>query len=236
MHSLAVIIPAKNEADNIGRVIEDVLRNAPPCQIIVVDDHSTDGTGQKARQHANVTVLSASISLGIGGAVQLGVLYGLEKGFDTFVRMDGDGQHNALYIKNLLSKTNDSTLVVGTRSPADFKASSSLVRKFGSWYFKLLFRVFARRTIDDPTSGFICFPREIAENFARYYPLDYPEIESTVLLLRAGYNVVCEEVRMNPRKQGNSSIGMVYSFIYMVAVSFAFFISFFKKNPYEARA
>jgi hypothetical protein len=150
--------------------------------------------------------------------------------------MDGDGQHNACYIKNLLSKVNDSVLVVGTRSTADFKASSNFARKSGSWYFKLLFRIFARRTIDDPTSGFICFPREIAENFARYYPLDYPEIESTVLLLRAGYNVVCEEVRMNPRKQGNSSIGLVYSFIYMVAVSFAFFISFFKKNPYEAQA
>ncbi|HUI90803.1 MAG TPA: glycosyltransferase family 2 protein [Chitinivibrionales bacterium] len=236
MSKIAVIIPAKNEAQNIGRVIEDVRSNAPQCDIIVVDDHSADNTVQTAEMFERVTVLSSSISLGIGGAVQLGVLYALKQGYDTLVRMDGDGQHNGFFIDKLLSKVKDNVLVVGTRCGADFKTSSDMARKIGGWYFRLLFRFFTRTNVLDPTSGFICFGKSIAEKFARYYPLDYPEIESTMLLIRAGYRIECEEVRMNPRKQGRSSISWFYSLVYMIAVSLAFFISFFKDNPYKGQS
>jgi glycosyltransferase involved in cell wall biosynthesis len=233
MLKTAVIIPAKNEAQNITRVIEDVLANAPQCTIIVVDDHSADDTVQTAEKFEKVTVLSTPVSLGIGGAVQLGIQYALEQGYDTFVRIDGDGQHSGSFIPKLLSKARDNNLVVGARSSSDFHTSSDVVRKIGWWYFKLLFRFFTHTSILDPTSGFICFGKAVANKFARYYPLDYPEIESTMLLVRAGYQIECEDVQMNPRKKGYSSISWFYSVIYMFAVSLAFFISFLKKNPYR---
>lgn len=232
MPRVAVIVPAKNEAQSIGLVIDDITRNAGQCDIIVVDDHSSDATAEKARQHEKVTVLVSPISLGIGGAVQLGIVYALDKGYDTFVRIDGDGQHNALFINGMLEKVDATTLVIGARNNTEFNASSDLVRKFGWVYFKLLFRVFTCSSIRDPTSGFVCFGKRIAEKFSRYYPLDFPEIESTALLLRAGHKVLCENVKMSPRTKGNSSIGSFYSIIYMISVSLAFFISFFKKNPY----
>jgi glycosyltransferase involved in cell wall biosynthesis len=233
MPKIAVIIPARNEADNIQRVIQDIIRNAPQCDIIVVDDHSTDETAQNACRHDRVTVLCSPIRLGIGGAVQLGVLHAMEKGYDIFVRMDGDGQHSALYVQHLLSKVQDTSLIIGGRSGHDFAVSSDLFREIGSRYFKFLFRVFTGKKISDPTSGFVCFGKSIAEKFARYFPLDFPEIESTVLLLRAGFDVKSEEVTMNPRKKGNSSITMFYSIVYMFSVSISFFIAFFKKNPYK---
>jgi glycosyltransferase involved in cell wall biosynthesis len=233
MFKIAVIIPAKNEAQNIGRVIEEIHAIAVQCDIIIIDDHSSDATRQIAETFEKVTVLSSAISLGIGGAVQLGVQYALAQGYDTFVRLDGDGQHSAFYIEKLLSKIKDNTLVVGMRCSADFNRSSDVVRKIGWWYFRLLFRFFTRTSIPDPTSGFICFGKAIAYQFAKYYPLDYPEIESTMLLIRAGYTIEYEIVKMNPRKEGTSSIGWFYSLVYMVAVSLAFFISFFKNNPYK---
>jgi glycosyltransferase involved in cell wall biosynthesis len=230
---IAVIIPAKNEEDNIGKVVEDVIRNVPHCEIVVIDDHSTDETGLRARAHKNVMVLTSPIALGIGGAVQLGIRFGLEAGFTTFVRIDGDGQHDASYIPKLLSKVSESTLVIGARNNIDFMGSSDFIRKIGWYYFKLLFRLFTGKKVCDPTSGFMCFGKTIAEKFAGYFPLDYPEIEGTMLLLRAGFDVKYEEVRMNPRKKGKSSISIFYSMVYMVAVSIAFFISFFKKNQYK---
>lgn len=227
-----VIVPAKNEVESIHLVIEDITRNASQCDIIVVDDHSSDSTAEKAKQFRNVTVLVSPISLGIGGAVQLGIVYALDKGYDTFVRIDGDGQHNALFINSMLEKVTATTLVIGARTNTEFKATSDLVRKFGWVYFRLLFRVFTCTSVCDPTSGFVCFGKKVAEKFAKYYPLDFPEIESTSLLIRAGFPIVCEQVQMNPRKRGNSSISSLYSIIYMITVSLAFFISFFKKNPY----
>ncbi len=232
MAKTAVIIPAKNEADNIAAVIEDVLRHAPQCRIIVIDDHSADRTGAIARSYRDVSVLTSPIILGIGGAVQLGIRHGLEIGFTSFVRMVGDGQHIASYITQLLSKVSETTMVIGARNSFDFRKSSDFVRKIGWHYFRLLFRLFFGKNIVDPTSGFVCFGKDLAYKFSKYYPLDFPEIECTALLLRAGYTVLCEEVRMNPRKQGNSSISVFYSIIYMLTVSLAFFISFFKKNPY----
>jgi glycosyltransferase involved in cell wall biosynthesis len=234
MPKIAVIVPAKNEAENICSVIEDIIRNSPQSDIIVVDDHSSDLTADNARAYPQVTVLVSPISLGIGGAVQLGVIHALEKGYDTLVRIDGDGQHNALFINNLLAKVNETTLVIGARNHTEFKSSSDIVRKFGWIYFRLLFRLFTCVSIQDPTSGFVCFGKKVAEKFAKYYPLDFPEIESTALLIRAGHTVICEKVQMNPRKKGNSSISAFYSIIYMITVSLAFFISFFKKNPYGA--
>jgi glycosyltransferase involved in cell wall biosynthesis len=230
---IAAIVPAKNEAGSIGSVIEDLIRHAPQCSIIVVDDHSSDATAEKAGQYESVTVLVSPISLGIGGAVQLGIMHAIDKGYDTFVRIDGDGQHNALFINSMLDRVDATTLVVGARTSTEFKATSDLVRKFGWVYFRLLFRVFTCTTVCDPTSGFVCFGKKVAEKFAKYYPLDFPEIESTSLLIRAGFPIVCEQVQMNPRKRGNSSISSLYSIIYMITVSLAFFISFFKKNPYE---
>ena len=126
------------------------------------------------------------------------------------------------------------TLVQGSRPKAHFSSSSNGIRHLGSRYFQMLFRVLVGKAVTDPTSGLMCFGRDIAEKFSRSYPTDYPEIESLVLLLRAGHKVVSSEVPMDPRHAGESSIGPVKSLIYMFTVSVAFLASFIRKNPYEA--
>ena len=229
-----MIIPAKNEAGNISRVVDGVRTHLPEADIIVVDDNSDDDTGREALAFPGVTVLRSPVSVGIGGGVQLGIRYALETGHDVFVRMDGDGQHPPQSIPELLRRYVPGSLVQGSRDTRAFSASSNSARRAGSLYFRSLFRVFTGRSVPDPTSGFMCFGRDLAEMFARFYPLDYPEIESLVLLARSGHGIVPVTVAMSPRASGESSIGWFRAGLYMLTVSLAFFSSFIRKNPYVA--
>ena len=98
---ILVIIPAYNEAENIVQVVEQMRSVAPWCDYLVVNDGSTDKTpaiceGQGFRY------LDLSINMGIGGAVQAGYIYAYKNDYDIAVQMDGDGQHDAAYLENLL--------------------------------------------------------------------------------------------------------------------------------------
>jgi glycosyltransferase involved in cell wall biosynthesis len=229
----AVIIPARNEAANIAGVVMDIHAHLPDADVIVVDDHSDDETRSVASALPGVVVVPAPICLGIGAAVQLGVRYALAGGYDIFIRMDGDGQHRADCLPGLVGSRSPGTLVQGARTDAQFLATSNWARRLGSLYFRSLFRVFTRGPVQDPTSGFMCFDRGIAAKFSRFYPSDFPEIESLVLLLRSGHRVVSVPVSMAPRKHGTSSIDSLHALVYMFSVTVAFFGSFLRKNPYR---
>src|SRR3954447_24255179 len=95
------IIPAYNERGAIGATVADVREHAPGFDVLVVDDGSTDQTAEIARA-AGAQVLALPFNLGIGGAVQAGYKYALERGYDVAVQVDGDGQHDARHIHDLL--------------------------------------------------------------------------------------------------------------------------------------
>jgi glycosyltransferase involved in cell wall biosynthesis len=233
MPAVAIIIPARNEAHNIGAVLTDALHHAPDATVIVVDDHSSDSTLDEARKIAGVIIVHSGVSLGIGGAMQLGVKCALRRGCDVFVRMDGDGQHDARFIGQLVAQAAPKTLIIGSRTETSFVRSSDPVRYAGSVFFRMLFTLFTKDIISDPTSGFVCFGRDVALQFAGYLPAEYPEIESCVLLLRAGYTVKTVGVVMRSRVGGRSSITVFRSIVYMVSVTLAFAVSFFRENPYR---
>ena len=232
MSRIAVIIPAKNEAGNIGPVLSGVRAHLPGAEIIVVDDNSDDDTAERVLLRDGVHLLHSPVSVGIGGAVQLGIRYALDLGCDLFVRMDGDGQHPPQALPELLRRHAPGTLVQGSRDPRAFAESSNAVRRAGSAYFRSLFRLFTGAPVQDPTSGFMCFDRELAAMFARFYPMDFPEIESLVLLARSGRAIVPVRVEMRSRGAGESSIGALKAGVYMFSVTIAFFSSFLRKNPY----
>lgn len=234
MPSIAVIIPARNEAGTIARVIAGIREELPEADVVVVDDHSDDATAREASRCDGATVLRSPISLGVGGAVQLGIRYGLSKGYGIFVRMDGDGQHPAAYLREMVRQAAPGVLVQGSRDPARFSASSSGLRRLGSRYFRFLFHYFAGSRVTDPTSGFMCFGRDLAEMFAAFYPLDYPEIESLALLARSGYRIIPVTVEMRSRSAGESSLGPVRGAVFMAAMTLAFFAAFIRRNPYGA--
>ena len=102
MSTHLAIVPAYNEAAAVGGTVHDLRRNAPDFDVLVIDDGSTDETSAVARA-AGAEVIRHPFNIGIGGAVQSGYQYALEHGYQVAVQVDGDGQHDARHIPELLA-------------------------------------------------------------------------------------------------------------------------------------
>ena len=128
---ILAIIPAYNEEESILKVVEDLERNAPYADYIVLNDGSTDGT-RAVLEESGIPHIDLIRNLGIGGAVQTGYKYALEQGYDIAVQFDGDGQHCAEYISSLIApiQEGEADLVIGSRfatySPDDYPEPESL--------------------------------------------------------------------------------------------------------------
>ena len=225
-----VIVPAFNEAGSIVNTIGDIEKNSNGFDYIVVNDCSTDNTLEVCRQN-HFSYINLPINLGIGGAVQAGYRYAFYHGYDTAVQFDGDGQHDASYLDEMLKtmQESDSDMVIGSRFIEKEGFQSSGIRRVGIKYFTFLIKLLTRKKITDPTSGMRLINRKLLKEFTEEYPKDYPEPESTVSVLCRGYNVTEVPVIMRERKEGKSSISPGKSIYYMIKVSLAIIIARVKK-------
>ena len=227
------IVPALNEAENIGRVIDELRAFDPGLDIVVVDDGSLDGTAQAAAAKG-VRVLRLPFNLGIGGAVQTGFRFAFENDYDIAVRVDGDGQHDPAQLDRVLAPVlnGEADIVVGSRFAAIGARGyrSSRTRRIG---IRLLAWVVSRivgQRVTDTTSGFQALNREGIALFARDYPHDYPEVEATVMVFRHRLRLTEVPVEMRERAAGSSSITALRSIYYMVKVLLAIFVGLFRRN------
>lgn len=224
-----IIIPAYNEKKSILDTINDIRENAPDYDYVVINDSSWDGTPHVCEDNG-ITVLSLPINLGIGGAVQTGYLYAKEKGYDIAVQFDGDGQHDAKYLKvmeeTLLETGAD--MVIGSRFIKKEGFQSTPIRKIGINYFGFLSKVLFGQWITDSTSGMRMCNRKVIGLFEKSYPRDYPEPETVCRLLRKKCKVVEVPVIMRERRAGESSISKKAAVYYMIKVSLAIFIERFR--------
>lgn len=223
-HELLVIVPAYNEADNIGRVIEDLQGAACGLDILVVNDGSSDGTSEVARRYEDVVVVDLPKNLGIGGAVQTGFKYAARRGYLRAMQFDGDGQHLAGEVPKLLNMlaTTASNMVIGSRfigHNSGFR--STFVRRLGIRVFEALNSLLIRQRITDNTSGFRLYDRRAIEFLAVHYPVDYPEPEAVILLGKNGFRLAEVAVEMRERHSGGSSIAGIRGLYYMIKVVLA---------------
>ena len=225
-----VIIPAYNESSNILNTVRDIQKSAPDFDYIVINDCSTDDTLEILKSN-KLNYISLPVNLGIGGAVQTGYKYALENNYDVAVQVDGDGQHDPVYLSELLKKmiNINADMVIGSRFIENQGFQSTFMRRIGIVYFTKLIKLLTGTTITDPTSGFRMANREVIKMFASQYPKDYPEPESIVTLLKAGKKVVEVPVQMKARQGGESSIKMANSVYYMIKVSLSILIESTKK-------
>lgn len=232
--NILVIIPAYNEADNIGRVIEKTQHSLPSADILVVNDGSSDSTSAISRQRGAM-VLDLSYNLGIGAAMQTGYKFAYRMGYDIAVQCDADGQHHPAAIKKLVETlTNDGVdMVLGSRYLRKKRFRSFVFRRLGVLIFSRVLSLIVRQKLTDTTSGFRAVNRELIKSFSTFYPDDYPEPEALVLLHREGFTMKEISVNMSSRKGGNSSITWWRSIYYMAKVLLAIFIDLCKKVPYK---
>lgn len=229
---ILIIVPAFNESGNIQRIVEEILALPIPLAVVVVNDGSTDATACEAKK-TPARVISLPFNLGIGGAVQTGFKYALDKGFTLAVQVDGDGQHDTGYLQKLIEPVlkNQADMTIGSRFlPPYLGYRSSFVRRIGINFFAQLISFLTGSKVTDPTSGFRAFNRRMIEAFARSYPHDFPEPEAIMIARRLNAVIVEVPVEMRKRACGSSSIRYLKTLYYLGKVTFAILLSMIKKR------
>ena len=220
-----IIIPAYNEEANILKAYNKIIKynkdNNTSYDVIVINDCSTDNTLKICIEN-NIPVIPLVHNLGIGGAVQTGYKYALENDYDVAIQYDGDGQHDVSYVDNIIRPIlqGEADLTIGSRfideSTSEFKSSTArqICIKIISFFIKLV----TGKKVYDVTSGFRASGRLVIEDFAKSYPIDYPEPITNTELLKKNYIIKEVAVSMNEREGGVSSINSWKTVYFMINV------------------
>jgi glycosyltransferase involved in cell wall biosynthesis len=224
------IVPAFNEAANIGRVVDELRAFDAGLEVVVVSDGSTDRTAEVAAEHG-AHVIRLPFNLGIGGAVQTGFRYAWESGYEIAVRCDGDGQHDPAQLPKVLAPVlaGEADICVGSRFAAAEGYRSSPTRRIGIRLLAVIVSAIARQRVTDTTSGFQALNRRALGLFAGDYPHDYPEVEGMVMTIKHRLRLREVAVTMREREHGRSSITALRSIYYMAKVLVALFVGLFRR-------
>lgn len=204
-----VIIPAHNEEASLEATLGEVRRTpAGPAftlDVLVVDDGSRDGTARVARG-VGVPVVRHTVNLGVGGALQTGFRYAVERGFDVGVQLDADGQHDPAYLAALLEPVlrRECDLSIGSRFVARSSYRAPLARRFGMMVFSGVVRLALGQRITDTTSGFRAYNRAVMRVCQFDFPRDFPDAPLLIALSRRGFRMHEVPVEMRERKAGQS--------------------------------
>ncbi len=154
----AVVIPAYNEANTIYTVASLAKRHV--TDVIVVDDGSTDGTGQ-CLASAEVTVLRNASNNGKAASICRGARYAIAHGARRVITMDGDGQHSAADLPALLDAANryPDAIVIGVRSR--YHGEAPKLRRFANRFADFWISWACGHKVRDTQSGFRVYPNEV---------------------------------------------------------------------------
>jgi len=201
-----VIVPALNEEATIGGVIAEIKHNIPFSDILVINDGSTDRTGDIAL-HEGALVVNHPFNLGYGTALQTGFRFAKKKGYEYAITMDADGQHISSSAANLMQamREENADVVIGSRF-LERGYRMGMLRKIGVTLFSIVARLYTGINITDPTSGFQLINRSAFSYLAEgdNYPLDYPDVNIIMALHQRKFKIVEAPVAMKENPAGKS--------------------------------
>jgi glycosyltransferase involved in cell wall biosynthesis len=198
----SIVIPAFNEAPAIGAVVSGLTQSGGWREILVVDDGSTDGTGDAAAA-AGARVIRHPYNKGNGAAVKSGI----RAASGEFVLVvDADGQHQPADAARLVAALGEYDLVIGAR---DNGTQATLARRLGNAALNGLAGYMTGRRIPDLTSGFRGARRECLREFLHLLPNGFSTPTTTTLaFIKAGYSVAFVPVAARQRV-GSSKIRLL---------------------------
>jgi dolichol-phosphate mannosyltransferase len=210
-----VVLPTYNEAENIDDVLTRLRRAVPDAHVLVIDDHSPDGTADRADKLAlelgNVEVLRRPAKAGLGSAYRAGFRIGLARGYDALVEMDSDLSHDPAALPALLAAIDDGAdLAIGSRyvpggQIPDWPWPRRAISRFGNLYARALLGV----SVQDATAGFRAYSRRALE------PIDLDavradgygfQVEMVYLVEHEGGRVVERPIEFRDRALGHSKM------------------------------
>lgn len=225
-----IIVPAYNEALNIEKTIKDINQNASEFDYIIINDCSKDNTKQICEEN-NFNVLSLPVNYGLTSGIQLGMKYAYKNGYDVAIQFDGDGQHQAKYLKDLVNeiKQENCDVAIGSRFVTNKKPHT--MRMIGSNLISGAIRLTTFKKIKDPTSGMRAYNKRAIEMFVKNASLT-PEPDTLVYMLKKKLKIKEVQVEMKEREFGESYLNPIKSIQYMINMFFSiiFIRAFTRKN------
>jgi glycosyltransferase involved in cell wall biosynthesis len=201
---VSVVIPAFNESENIGDLVQTILQRYPDFEVVVIDDGSQDNTAEVAADSGAI-VYSHPYNIGNGAAIKSGIRAATG---EIFVFMDGDGQHNPEDIAKLLEHMPEFDMVVGARVKG---SQASVGRGIGNRIYNWLGSYVSKCAIQDLTSGFRAVKADVARSFVYLLPNTYSYPTTITLgILRTGRSVKYVPITVQPRRKGSSNIKLFH--------------------------
>lgn len=234
-----IIVPAWNEAANIGNTVAEITAKSAGMDVVVVDDGSTDATAAVARA-AGARVISLPFNMGVGGAMRTGFTYAQRNGYARAIQVDADGQHDPEDIARVLAGLEHANISIGARfaDVGDYHASGPRW-----WAMRFLASVISRvagTRLTDVTSGFRAADRLAIDTYVRYYPAEYlgDTVDSLVNALHSRLTVTQVPVSMRPRQYGQPSQNPWGATVYLLRSVFALTLALLRgrRRPEEASA
>lgn len=223
-----VIVPAYNEALNIEKTVQDIKLNSPKMNYVIINDGSKDNTLEVIKNN-DYNYIDGFCNQGLFGAVQTGFKLALKEGYDVAIQFDGDGQHSAKYLQDMINEIeNGNDIVIGSRYVTEKKSWSA--RMIGSRLISLGIKLVTGKSIKDPTSGLRAYNKACIRDYA----LDSnnpPEPDTLVYMLKKGRKIKEVQVQMNEREFGESYLNLGNTIKYMSRM----IISIFLIQPFRKR-
>jgi dolichol-phosphate mannosyltransferase len=223
---ILVVIPTYNEAENILRLLPEVLRQAEGIEVLVVDDGSPDGTGAlamgAAQKNPLVHVIERAKKMGLGTAYVAGFRYALANGYDIVFEMDADFSHNPNEIPNFLSKLQDADLVVGSRYTNGVRVLNwPMQRLLLSYSANVWTRFMTGLPLRDATGGYKCYRIDVlrAIDLDKITSNGYAfQIELSFKVWKKGFRLTETPIIFLDRLAGKSKMskGIVYEAFFML--------------------
>jgi dolichol-phosphate mannosyltransferase len=225
---IIVVIPTYNEAGNIEKIVEEILKQPVAVDLLIVDDNSPDGTGQIAdtlaaspQSAGRVHVLHRVAKEGLGRAYLAGFAWALDAGYDAVVEMDADLSHDPLYLKSIAEAAERADVVIGSRylngiSVINWPLSRILLSWGANWYV----RTITQLAVNDCTSGYRLYHRRVLEaiDLGNVRSNGYSfQVEMTFRAQLRGFQITEVPIIFMERRAGQSKLskGVVWESLLM---------------------
>ena len=209
-----IVISTYNERENIQELIEKIFSYAPTCEVVVVDDHSPDGTWKMVEEisakNPRVHLIHRIQERGRGSAGIAGFRYALERGAEVIFEMDADFSHDPRYLPYFLSAIKDYDVVSGSRYIQNGQdVDRGWARRLITFGANVYIRQILRLKLRDCSSGYRCFRAEVLRNMQLETMKSVgPSIVQETLLraCQMGYRILEIPIVFNDRKKGQTKL------------------------------
>ncbi len=215
--NFAIVIPVLNEEENLSLLLDELLKNhkkEDDFRIIVVNDNSSDKTGEIAERFSfhnkQITTIHRKKGEGLHAAIITGLKKALKIGADYVITMDGDLSHSPDDALKILSYAEKNSLVVGSRFTTEGRVVDwQTSRKAMSSIARNISRIMLGIKTKDCSSGFKCYSKKLllSYNFEKFTTTGYAfQIESVMKAEKMGFNVKEVPIKFKSRERGKSKV------------------------------